>query len=456
MTIALPALAQALTERLLNTAAEGIVLAGLVSLLLRLIGRHNSGTRFAIWFSALAGIAALPFVSGSMLNASHSHGPLPKSVHGEVLLSGAWAFCLFAAWGVGASLLLLRLGIGLWRLRRLRENCFDIDLAGLNSEVVAVFRDFASRRGVQLCVSRDATVPVAIGFFRPAIVFPVGLLPQLSAAEVKAILLHELAHLCRWDDWTNLAQKIVRALFFFHPAVWWIESRLTLEREIACDDMVLAQTASPRTYALSLISLAEKLHARRGLALAQALVSRMHQMSVRVSQILDAKRPSRTGIWKPILGLNAGMLALVVAAAPYMPRFLAFQTQADGNLTQHVEAIQVSANRAAIPSREAQPEAGNASTNRAVAMRVGQRLNVTALPATIRARHLRANPMRERVLRAAQDELPLQETIVILRTSQYDGSGTSGSAVWTLCIWRVGERNLAEKQWESAIVVSLI
>ena len=78
------------------------------------------------------------------------------------------------------------------------------------------------------------------------------------------ILLHENAHLRRWDQWTNLAQKIVTALFFFHPAVWWIENRLTLEREMACDDIVLAQTASPRDYASFLISFAEKIAKRPG------------------------------------------------------------------------------------------------------------------------------------------------------------------------------------------------
>ena len=68
-----------------------------------------------------------------------------------------------------------------------------------------------------MCISEDVTVPAAIGFFRPAIVFPAGLLSQLSPDEIKVILLHELAHLRRWDDWTNLGQKIVKAVFFFHP-----------------------------------------------------------------------------------------------------------------------------------------------------------------------------------------------------------------------------------------------
>ena len=82
------------------------------------------------------------------------------------------------------------------------------------------------------------------------------------------------AHSGNSTDWTNLAQKLVRTVFFFHPAVWWIERRLSLEREMACDEAVLAETENPRAYAECLVSLAEKSFVRRGLALAQAVVGR--------------------------------------------------------------------------------------------------------------------------------------------------------------------------------------
>ncbi len=255
----LQSLAQVFTGRLLNTAAEGIVLVGLVWVLLRLIGRQNSGTRFVIWFSALLAIVTLPFLPGSGFGAAHSQTLPRANLHGGIILSISWASYLFAAWCVGAGLLLLRLGVGLWRVRQIRRKCSEVDLASLDPAIAGILRDFESLRQVKLCVSSGVAVPAAIGFFRPAIVFPAWLFAHLSPEEIKVILLHELAHFRRWDDWTNLAQKVVKAVFFFHPAVWWIESRLTLEREMACDDMVLAQTASPRAYASSLISFAEKL-----------------------------------------------------------------------------------------------------------------------------------------------------------------------------------------------------
>ena len=126
-----------------------------------------------------------------------------------------------------------------------------------------IFRDFGSRRRVKLCVSTTWPFRQQSVSFDPQLFSPQGCCHSFQPGRSRSILLHELAHLRRWDDWTNLAQKIVKAVFFFHPAVWWIENHLTLEREMACDDIVLAQTASPRDYASSLISFAEKLQNAR-------------------------------------------------------------------------------------------------------------------------------------------------------------------------------------------------
>jgi hypothetical protein len=185
--------------------------------------------------------------------------------------------------------------------------------------------DLRSVRHVELCASDTVQVPTAIGFFRPAVVLPSWTLRELSPPELHALVLHELAHLRRWDDWTNLAQKILRALFFFHPAVWWVERRLSLEREMACDDVVLAHTANPRAYAQCLVSLAEKNFLRRGVALAQAAVGRMRQTSLRVLQILDARRPDGVRIWKPAPWVVAGFSVACLSVAAHAPKLVAFR-----------------------------------------------------------------------------------------------------------------------------------
>ena len=454
---ALQSLVHVLTEQQLNTVAAGVLLTALVWMLLRFVGRQNSGTRFVIWFSSLLAIAALPFFSASVFHSSHLHVS-SAHLHGEIILAASWATYLFAVWAVCAAVLLLRLGIGLWRVRTIRRNCTDVDLEALDPAIAGIFQTLSSRREVRLCTSRELAVPAAVGLFRPAIVLPELLLSQLSVAEVEMIVRHELAHLHRWDDWTNLAQKIVKALFFFHPAVWWIENRLTLEREMACDDIVLAQTGSPRTYASSLISFAEKLHSARGLALAQALVSRMHQLSLRVAQILDTKRPSNTRLWKPVLGLSTGLLVIVFAAAPYMPRLVAFETPSSSSYLPTTQQT-VSAK---LEDRLSDVTAGHAVVTPVAQMQSSlpqpKMIQATFHQRTAVVRHLKAKaPQQPLIIQTrAAEKVPSAPTIFILRTIEYDALSPYSPPIWTLCIWRVDPTNPAERQLESTIVVSWI
>ena len=95
-------------------------------------------------------------------------------------------------------------------------------------------------RPVTLLESCVAEVPVVIGYVRPVILMPVGLLAGLPAGQVEAILLHELAHIRRHDYLVNLMQIVVEGLVFYHPAVWWISGVIRAERENCCDDLVVA------------------------------------------------------------------------------------------------------------------------------------------------------------------------------------------------------------------------
>ena len=254
-------LARIASDRILNSLLAGIAIAMLAWAVARLCDRRGAGTRFAVWFSALVAIASLPWVS--RLGANYSHSATGTS-GSAMTLPASFASYLFIAWMVGAVLGLLRVGFSLYRLRQLRGTCAPVDLSQRNAALSASLAEIQTHRRVKLCSSEAVRVPAAIGYFRPIVVFPAWALREIPAAELDAILLHELAHLRRWDDWTNLAQKIVKALFFFHPAVWFVESRLSLEREMACDDAVLAASFSPRDYAESLISLAEKSFLRHG------------------------------------------------------------------------------------------------------------------------------------------------------------------------------------------------
>ncbi len=320
----LNAIAQASTVQIVDCLVEGTLVAIFAGSLLSVMRRQSSVTRFAVWFSALIAIATLPLFVGSF-GAHLASNPFAAAERPALTLPGTWALYLFGAWAAIALWQLTGVGRGLWHLYTLRKSCVAIDPATLNPLLQSTLARNQSPRKIALCTSDFTNVPTAVGLVKPAIVIPVWVMQELSPEELNQILLHEIAHLRRWDDWTNLAQKLVKALIFFHPAVWWIEKKVSLEREMACDDAVLAETASPRAYAECLAHLAEKTLIQRSLAFAQAALGKIHQTSLRVAQILDSDRPTGSGrSWKPAVSLVAVFAVTCVVGISRVPRLIAF------------------------------------------------------------------------------------------------------------------------------------
>lgn len=325
-------------ERMLYSLIEGTVLALGVWLALRLLPRRNAGTRFTIWFSVLLFILLLPFAGHSWKTAAAGAASGPGA--GALLtLPVSWAVYVFFAWMIVAALSLARVVVGLWQIHSLRRSAREIAPETLPAEIQALLQGFQRSRHVALCSSDRIQVPTAIGFLNPAVVVPSWLLEELPAGELKQVLVHELTHLRRRDDWTNLAQKIVKALLFFHPSVWWVERQLSMEREMACDDAVLAHTGKPRDYAACLTRIAQRNFTRRQMALAQAAVERMRQLSSRVAQILDARRPGSTRLWKPAIPLVTLAAFTCVFSAGTAPQLISFTDSASTKPAEQQAAL---------------------------------------------------------------------------------------------------------------------
>jgi hypothetical protein len=227
---------------------------------------------------------------------------------------GIWA--AVASWG------LIRVGAGIWQLRRLRRNCRQLSPERLGPELQEAIEKLRQSRQVSILVSERMEVPGAIGFFHPAIVLPPWIVEDLAASELKFVILHELAHLERWDDWSNLAQKVVKALLFFHPGVWWIERKLSLDREMACDEAVVARAETPRVYAECLATVAEKSFLRRQYALVQAAVDQVRQLSLRLASILDRDRPQTSRLWKPALPMVTAFAVFCAFSVSWTPELV--------------------------------------------------------------------------------------------------------------------------------------
>jgi bla regulator protein blaR1 len=438
----------ALAGRALNGLPEGFAIALFAWILLRVVGRRSASTRFAVWLSALLAIAVLPLLGGL---AATSVPAATVAAMPAITVPSLWASVLFIMWAVVAGGALFRVGLGVWQLRKLRAGTKPVDPASLDPLLQTTLAEFQVSRTVTLAVSEHLRVPTAIGFFKPMIVLPAWALAELSTEELNSILIHELAHVQRRDDWTNLAEKALRALLFFNPAVWWIANQISLEREMACDDVVLSRTANPRAYAACLVAVAERSFMRRGLALAQAAVGRVRQTSRRVSQILDANRPGATRVWKPALCLLTLFSAVCFITRSQTPELVAFQDAP-------VRVASASA-----------PVAGSVSNQIATVIPATLKTvtplktKVTAARKTARptlpaARSLEAKRTQPTVPTVLQATLPddrqfgVQTVFVVMQT----GDGSSLPVSWTICIWRVTVVNSTPAPIEIAIPVKSI
>src|SRR5512140_1441275 len=238
-------MATTVSQRLLFSAVGGTLLAAAVWLLLQLFPKRDSRTNFVVWFSTLLATALLPVLSFYIEERSAA----PIDAPAVFTVSTSIASYLFIAWAVIALAGLARVVLATFQLRRLRSHAAPVAMESLPADMRCLIEEAQRSRPVAVLVSDRLEVPTAIGFRKPAVILPAWMLESTPAEELKYILLHELAHLSRRDDWTNLAQKVLKALFFFLPSVWWIERRLSLDREMACDDAVLAHSGSPRGYA---------------------------------------------------------------------------------------------------------------------------------------------------------------------------------------------------------------
>jgi len=259
--------------------------------------------------------------------------------------------------------------------------------------------------------------------------------------------MHELAHLQRRNDWTNLAQKTLKALLCFHPAAWWIESRLSLEREMACDEAVLATTASPNAYAHCLVSMAEKSFGRRAAALTQAAVNRTRQTSLRVAHILHFDAPKKRSAWA--LAATASVLfALVVGvSAVHAPTLIGFRDDVSGHTavqarpTGNSGAVTLASSSRLVSGSE-KGELVEAKLPLATATRPlhfvrpehGQPLRTATMhdkrrqaPATLTLASSRSS--------GVANEYPAgMPTLVVMQEQQF---GPAGAQVWLVQVWQV-------------------
>jgi hypothetical protein len=204
-------------------------------------------------------------------------------------------------------------------LRRIQSNAQKLELTRFETLRGSV------RREVRLLISRNLASPMAVGFLRPAVILPASLPERLTPEELDHVLLHELAHIARRDDWTNLAARLAAAVFGLHPVAAFALARIAKERELACDDWVVSATGEARSYAASLTRVFELSRGGHEL-LATGMTG--SQLGDRIEELLAAGRRFTRGASLATLAvMGAALLALVVAGAQ-SPAWVAFAQNA--------------------------------------------------------------------------------------------------------------------------------
>lgn len=164
---------------------------------------------------------------------------------------------LSAIYLVGVLLMTLRLLRALWGGHQLRRTAEPVTDPVMLALVERQSRRIGLSVAPAIAYCKEISVPVVMGVVSPMILLPATLASGLSAEQLQALLMHELAHLRRFDPLVNLLQRLIEAILFFHPAVWYISRRINSERENASDDLVLAAGLSRIQYADALVRMAE-------------------------------------------------------------------------------------------------------------------------------------------------------------------------------------------------------
>ncbi len=157
----------------------------------------------------------------------------------------------------GVAVMLLRLARSLLGGQRLRGSATPVEDEDLLAMIARQARHIGLRAAPTVAYCDRILVPVVIGLVKPMILLPAALASGLSPDQLQALVTHELAHIRRFDLLVNLLQRLIEAVLFFHPAVWFVSRRVSIERENAADDMVLAAGSHRASYADALVRMAE-------------------------------------------------------------------------------------------------------------------------------------------------------------------------------------------------------
>ncbi|QDF05782.1 M56 family metallopeptidase [Myxococcus xanthus] len=321
----------ALEQALLGFLWQGAVVALAVAGILSLTPQRAARTRYATACLGLVAMAVLPVVTfltalaeasravtfGAFESLAQSSMLTVVATETASLAEPHWTEVLrpwlLPAWCCGVLLLSART-VAAWLItHRMARQETQAPSAPWREALTRALRHVHLSRPVRLLASARVDVPMVIGLWRPLILVPAGAITGLSAAQLEAILAHELAHIRRHDYLVNLLQSFVETLLFYHPAVWWLSHRIREEREHCADDLAVQCCGDALLYARALAHIEEL---RLAPSPHPALGVNDGSLLMRVRRLLSVSEgmtPRRS--WRLASGLGSAVLAVALGSS---------------------------------------------------------------------------------------------------------------------------------------------
>ena len=293
-----------------NAALLGVLVAAVVTFCMYYDFSKEIGQTIFVPEKLEAAIQGIATTQAEFRNPT-SDIDAPLSMEGLRMYFNRNIYLIVMIWVMGVALFMLKLLGGISYVYYLRSRLnFPADEYWLNM-VEKLGEKAGVKQGIELVESALVRSPLVVGYLKPMILFPIGAINKLNTQEVEAILAHEIAHVLRNDYIFNIIQSVIEALFYFHPAVWWISANIRAERENCCDDVAIALCGNSMTYAKALVSLQEMAYYPSPQMAMAFAGQRKNQLLFRVQRIL--KQPNnKTNVMEKLI---ATCLLLVMMVA---------------------------------------------------------------------------------------------------------------------------------------------
>ncbi len=223
---------------------------------------------------------------------------------------------MLTIWMGGVAILMLRLLLSLGWVQHIRYDSFP------EEQLQEALHQIISRLRLKVKAvtseSHYLKSPVTIGHLKPMILFPVGIVNQLTPKEVEAILTHELAHIVRRDYLSNLVQSVIETLFYYHPVTWWISNMVRTERENRADDLAVSWCGDHLGYAKALMAVQE-MQLRQTPSLTVGFASGKKAMLMRIQRVLNLPYKNHNQMEKTVLLSLCSLCFLAFTLSSHTP-----------------------------------------------------------------------------------------------------------------------------------------